>query len=464
MFTGLPSGFPQLEEALRKLGPAVNLGSIPDLRSMAQRLRDSYAQKSDRNYSGLRGSEVRRVPYAYWFDGSPSLPNLHPALTSNYWLQATEGASSRPLTAKRWLVPLFFTYVTRFQASDAEFQDFAERLRALLPTAVGPLGVLFRDLQQHYEFFTPGRVARKIAEALIESLDSPEQWLQRHVLPAELGKTALGGAIFAELLKRPVKERRNVESIRKILQWSAGQPTHPHDGPLRVEFADALLGPWLPPTPSDALKRLYVKTFTSANSYGHPGQIRRANYRWHGVSPEAITTIHHCLAGESLRVFLDILQRTADRTWEYRQRFWMAYYEGGYISEAWLALGKNAMSMYRERHRSSGLACSSLEGAEAKQSVLLLKLANLTFVEWSHNGSLRAFREDGVDTPSLYDNYYESSKLRDARSIDFHGPDSGNTHPYLYHHRSEEGTWQRKARDLIRRETNIYIRDAEILL
>ena len=109
-----------------------------------------------------------------------------------------------------------------------------------------------------------------------------------------------------------------------------------------------------------------------------------------------------------------------------------------------------------------GMGYGMLEGgATNNQSVMFLKIGDLVFTEWSHNGSLRAYKDGSPQAPSLYQRTYHGADLRAATSLDFH--DAANMNPELRHMNSEDGTWQRKARDFIRRRTNVYINDAEIL-
>jgi hypothetical protein len=93
--------------------------------------------------------------------------------------------------------------------------------------------------------------------------------------------------------------------------------------------------------------------------------------------------------------------------------------------------------------------------------VMLLKIGDLVFTEWSHNGSLRAYKEGNNNTPQLYKKTYHGTDLRTAQSIDFH--DGMNINPGLVHSHSDNGTWQRKARDFIRSHTGANMNDRDII-
>jgi hypothetical protein len=169
------------------------------------------------------------------------------------------------------------------------------------------------------------------------------------------------------------------------------------------------------------------------------------------------------LTGDTLRGFMKLLQRTADDIWVHRQKFWMAYYEKGCIDEAWLALGYDAfLQASKLKSDEKGMGFGRIEsGASNNQSVLLLKIGDLIFTEWSHNGSLRASHQSDEMAPNLYQNIYQGAALRSIVSMDFHY--GMNVNPQLVHSNSSGGTWQRKARDFICRHTGVCLTDENIL-
>lgn len=141
----------------------------------------------------------------------------------------------------------------------------------------------------------------------------------------------------------------------------------------------------------------------------------------------------------------------------------MAYYERGVIDEAWLALGSQAAwrankEFGRTEWKQYGLLTA---GAASDQSVLFMRIGHVVFMEWSHNGSLRALPHDDPQLPQMYQQEYSGSELRLVRSMDFHG--GVNQQPQLAHFNSEGGTWQRKARDFIAKHTGVKLNDQAII-
>ncbi|MBK6906521.1 MAG: hypothetical protein IPH08_05285 [Rhodocyclaceae bacterium] len=113
-------------------------------------------------------------------------------------------------------------------------------------------------------------------------------------------------------------------------------------------------------------------------------------------------------AGETLAHFFNLLSRTADDIWEYRKKFWTAYYQRGAISEAWFALGPIAQALGRQQKLQFG----DLSRAAQNQSVLIMKLGSFIVAEWSHSGACRFWNENDRLAPGLYRKVYFADDLR----------------------------------------------------
>lgn len=85
----------------------------------------------------------------------------------------------------------------------------------------------------------------------------------------------------------------------------------------------------------------------------------------------------------------------------------------------------------------------------------------MLFMEWSHNGALRACAYTEADAPAMYLSEYRGEELRNVESYDFHN--GQNQRPQLMHMNSEGGTWQRKARDFIAQHTGVRLSDKAII-
>jgi hypothetical protein len=462
MFTQLPTSMPKLEDAVRHMDEVI-VQAPPPMLEIGLRLRMVYQRARPNAYMDLSQSELRKLPFAYWVGDEPSLQNTDAELTRLYWAVHLPGALlSSPRRAKRWLSPLFFTYCEHFDPGSAVFRDFASRLL----TAIGLGGSLFAEklleLQRNYSFFSPLDAPSRLASFFfLNQSKSIDTLMTESLLWPSFVVSGLGSSVFKAGLNLSGECMKGGQTIFRLMDWNKRLPSPVVKTDQRVAFADALLKHWGRQKPADSIKGVLVDFFVRV--YGDPRFEGHRQYQWQGVSPQAMATFRNWLTGDTLRGFMKLLQRTADDIWMHRQKFWMAYYEKGCIDEAWLALGQEA---FWEARRllvdEKGMGYGQLDGgATSNQSVLFLKIGDLVFTEWSHNGSLRAYRNDYAQAPKLYQISYHGADLRSAVSMDFH--DGLNINPGLVHSHSDKGTWQRKARDFIRSNTGVTMNDWEIL-
>jgi hypothetical protein len=462
MFTPLPTSMPKLEDAVRQMDE-VAVQTPPPMMEIGQRLRLAYARARSNAYSDLSQSEIRKLPFAYLVGDEPSLQDIDGELTRLYWDEyLPEALLSSPRRAKRWLSPLFFTYCEHFNPTSSVFRDFANKLVRAIGSAQGLFAEKLQDLQRRHGFFIPSEVPARLAtHFFVNQSKSIDQLMADALLWPGFVESGLGEATFRAGLSLPGQHYTEAQTIYRVMDWNKRLPASVVKTDIRVPFADALLRHWGRQKPVDSIKSVMIDFFVRV--YGDPRFEGHRQYQWHGVSPQALATFKNWLTGDTLRGFMKLLQRTADDIWMHRQKFWMAYYEKGCIDEAWLALGQDALwEAKRLLVDEKGMGYGYLEGgAASNQSVMFLKIGDLVFTEWSHNGSLRAYREGYLDTPKLYEKSYHGADLRAAQSMDFH--DGANLNPGLVHSHSDKGTWQRKARDFIRSNTGVTMSDWEIV-
>lgn len=435
----------------------------PAMVEIGRRLLLSFERSRVNGYVDLSSSEMRKLPFAYWLSNVPSLPKSHPDLTERYWsVDLPEALKSSPRRAKRWLSPLFFTYCENFNSANPEFIIFAGRLRDAMELAQGLFAEKLKDMQRTHSFFNPLEVASRLANSFFLGYEKTiSVQMEDLLLWPRFVTSGLGHSVFKSGLSLPSERYKDAQTIFRLMDWNKRLPAEVVKTDLRVSFADALLRHWGREKPADSVKKVLIEFFV--RSYGDPRFEGHRQFQWQGVSPQAMATFKNWLTGDTLRGFMKLLQRTADDIWMHRQRFWMAYYDKGCIDEAWLALGQDALwEAKRLLVDEKGMGYGYLEGgASSNQSVMFLKIGDLVFTEWSHNGSLRAYREGYLDTPKLYEKSYHGADLRAAQSMDFH--DGANINPGLVHSHSDKGTWQRKARDFIRSNTGVTMNDWEIV-
>ena len=462
MFTPLPTTMPKLEAAVRQMDEVV-LQAPPPILEIGQRLRKSYQRARSSAYSDLSQSEIRKLPFAYWVSDEPCLRDTDFELTQIYWdVYLPDALKSSPRRAKRWLSPLFFTYCENFNSDSSDFRDFARRLLKAIGLGQGLFLEKMRELQRAHSFFNPSEAPSKLANHLfLDQKNSLDALMMELLLWPSFVVSGLGDSVFKSGLNLPAERIKAGQTILRLLDWNKRLPSPVVKTDHRVLFADSLLKHWGKQKPTDSIKRVLIEFFVRV--YGDPRFEGHRQYQWQGVSAQALATFRNWLTGDTLRGFMKLLQRTADDIWMYRQKFWMAYYEKGYIDEAWLALGQDALWQARRlSDDEKGMGYGLLEGgASSNQSVMFLKIGGMVFTEWSHNGSLRAYEDGYSETPKLYEKSYHGADLRAAESMDFH--DGANINPGLVHSHSDKGTWQRKARDFIRKNTGVSMSDWDIL-
>jgi len=462
-FVPLPTSMRLLETVVQSMDK-VEVVPPPDISSIGLRLRKLYAEWRADDYKGLPKSSLRKLPFAYWVEGQPALPGVEPELVKRYWRYLTiEASQGNPRRAKRWLSPLFYVYCVSFDNKNESFLNFATLLNHVVPKAKGEYAAKLVEMNSSSSIFKPSEAPVRLATRLFtSSTTSLSQAMTDCLLWPGFEETPLGFEVLNASLGFSETSLTDSTTVNRLLDWVEGMSAPVHKSSLRIQFANAILEPWYRRKPPDELRRRLLHFFVSEDSYGDPRLEGHREYQWGGVSEKAVSTVFNWLTGDTLKVFISLLARTADQIWRYREKFWMAYYERGHIDEAWLALGPDALREVRTLvKKNPGIRFGRLDGGISNNhSVLLLRLGNLIFTEWSHNGSLRAYSDGDGDTPNLYQSIYSGYELRDAPSLDFHN--GTNVRPELAHHHSNFGTWQRKARDFIRRNTGIYLTDSEI--
>lgn len=453
-FAPLPSSMSELELAVLALNK-LSLQLPPPIIDLGPRLRLIYSEARKSGYTNLSSSELRKLPYAYWVGNEPPLTVTDPELVKQYWEIFLPNATQQTQRcANRWLIPLFYTYCEYFKQNDLEFEVYANHVKVLIKSLEGGVAEDMKKLDGKHNFFSPSDAPSTLSGNIFLTHGmSLDQLFDFHSLWPGFRSTLLGKATFRAALDLPSEIRKNFKTICLILEWlkKTGECIASTD--LRVLFANRLLDQWTGDRPSEEIKRTLVTFFL--NEYGDPRLPEYRYFQWVDVSDQAMKVFFNWLTGDTLRGFMNILRLTADEIWKYREAFWMDYYERGYIEEAWVALGSDAFNKAISlRVNGDGMGCGKLTGAAASsQSVLLLRIGNIIFTEWSHNGSLRAYDVNNPEAPELYKNQYSVEALKRLPSMDFHN--GQNQLPQLRHSHSHLGSWQNTARRFIRHYTGV---------
>ena len=167
--------------------------------------------------------------------------------------------------------------------------------------------------------------------------------------------------------------------------------------------------------------------------------------RWKGVPREAITIFGQWLSQQDIEFFFNIVDRSAqDDAWEYRRAFWAAYIP--YIEMTWVVLGSHArymLSTPQMRAQMKDRGYGQLRGAGARQSVFLIRIKGYDFIEWSHSGACRVWRQE--ESPFDFGrHFYDAFAFRDDTYED-----------RFTHHSSASYRWQGNLAGWIQRHNGI---------
>ena len=460
-FAPLPQDFDQLAHAARtKRGGG--FGKDPDLRTVGERTYSAFERVQFAPHSPTpRQRDWRHIPYALWLDAEHGL-HIHAALTDRYFEVALPEAlnTRRPL---KWGRGLLHTYLQGFNPENPVFLKLAHTAReffldprvlaSLTETEANGLERLITTLDVLDPLNGPVHVANDILGMPADK--TLAQWQERHALTQGFWLNNFCKQAFVEALQAPEEVRSSLGYVKRMCEWAMhdmGKPTQRLRYPLcRDEFAYSLLSPWFNRNPPQDLKNALLSELL--RTLGDP---RHNHAGWLGVRREAIETASRWLTSRTMDAFFEILRHTDDEIGPYRRRFWEAYFHAGHILEAWIALGEQAVQALQKIDPTGELNYAKILGKIApNQCVLMLRMGNILFCDWSHQGRLRAIASTAKQAPKLYQNEYELFQLRFPTTLDFN--DGQMDDPGLLHYESELGGWQDAARNFIDQHLGIHL-------
>lgn len=473
LFKALPTVFFRMEEATKRIqrsGPEVpSLESIPVL---AQRLRLLFNASKVTDYSLVTQKDFACLPYALWVEGHAFLEVEHPELMRRYWADCLPRALAQEQGGQSaWLLPLVYTYIENFSLADSNFQRFAAQLLSGVSRCQHPTAKAWMLAQAKYQWLTPSSAAIGLARHFFFNKDRElSSLIAEMYLSSEFINSALGYAVLDEALRLPIDEQRSQIFSLHVLNWLEQSKIDVVALPRwRVSVAEGLLSPWagvaVPSKASQPIFEFFEQRYGVVPELHQKDLFAGDAGPWRGISDKALSVMRYWQMGDLIRLFMRLIRDTADDTWRYREKFWMAYYDHGVIDDVRLILGPDAAAL--AKNLKSGLISKTfsllIKPPKRNQSVIVIKVGDLVLVEGSHDRSLRAILEPEhamMTRKFLRNAHIQSSDLM-INSLDFH--DGKNARPELQHQSSTTGWWQRKTRDLIKKYTGVSLPDWEIL-
>lgn len=407
------------------------------LDAIVQTVRQTWrAQKS---LAGLTGREIRWLPHVIF----------HPEGNQNAWLAqdvpfmtaALSSMSERGRAVRSLLRNVIRLWPNELTA--------APQIRSMLDTQLrtdtsSRLGVWRRRVEQYRLLSQDG--PHRFASLLLAEPSRRAELLEDAGLVGDLAQSAFLVRAHRDLADRLEQQLRaaryqEIESYLKLLA-PGGQLTFKAEAPY---FAEALLNPFVKATPSPEVQSR-IRSFVLT----HLHDPRLTASGWTRVKPETRDVMLRWMVSASLEDFFALIRRRAqEEHWRYREKFWSAYLKGQHIARAWVVLGENAKGEAMRRWGHAVPAHGRLSGGDPDHCVLMLQIGSLTIVEWSHNGSCRAWLQDESECPRFYEPEYVRKHL------------SASPAHVQRHHGNINYTWQQELAAFIREQTRISISQVE---
>jgi len=145
-----------------------------------------------------------------------------------------------------------------------------------------------------------------------------------------------------------------------------------------------------------------------------------------GARNRCIDTIKRWQTFRSITLFFSIIEKVVQSQHSHqfpvRRAFWLKYFEQGLVQDAWVILGSKAQSeisrLKLEIEDLEAMRWGRLTGASSDQSALLLRLGDITVMEFSHSGRARIWGEKDRNSsrfktiPELHAKSYSADNLR----------------------------------------------------
>jgi hypothetical protein len=428
---GSGRGLPQEPKVARLLrqAPFLGAGAVErpsiDLDAVSQRIIDLIDQ-------GLEPDRFdwRYAPWCLWAT-KPTLATHDGAFRQ---LLATVARMHQRGRYRR----LASVYLAEYSPGRPRVDEVARVLAACANQADEP----WRGLQHDYGIFDGRDGVRRIAEAALAKHDTVPGLLDRAGLGAVISKVGFAEASYLEGLN-VLKTRAvgsAVERLEAIRRWCLSP-----DGTMiyevhRAAMVDALVLPYRDVVPSAQDRDVLLRFLTSR--FGDP---RWLPGKWIGME-DAAAVVKRWLTDLSLRQFFDVVfvcQTNVHTTaWQQRRAFWQAYYDHGWIQDAWVALGPSGCDRTRRAFgpdAAFGRLTKGRKPVEPSHAVLLLNFGGCIVADWSHNGYCSIWPANERGAPAFFAKEYSSDAVQRASREAEISREVANHN--MFHH---GGNWQAK--------------------
>lgn len=432
--------------------PAAPTGDV--LLELRRRL--TQAARGPAGVAAMAPRDLRDAPWLMWAEAEP-LGGLRGLL------EAVLRLAERRAGVRRTLIE---GWIKGFADDAPRLAEAGQEIRRLLRDGGDARFASWRAADAWCHLFDAGKGPQALAHRIVQGPETVSDALERAGLDDPLrAVSGYARAVQREVLRLAPEALAGPSGPAVMVRLSdflaPGSSLRFPDPEARGHVARGLLSPWLAGRREPGEQtRAVVQGFLLK----HLGDPRTRAGQWSRAGDDAVALMRRWLARASLDAFFEVIGDHAyDKQWRYREAFWSACLEVGGIDDAWLALGNAAHMSARAVEDLRG-GYSRLTG-HAEQSVLLLRVRNTVFCEWSHNGKLRAWPVDWKTAPKLYQSSYTREDVTGA-GLPFppnprYGSNGSRDSNGLSHTSSDRSRWQGSVARMLADRANIHLTDQQ---
>jgi hypothetical protein len=451
------AGLPQVSDTDKVLKAIGALGAPPalpagnQLEEVRHRLLEALSSEG-----GIATAAPKDLQQSVWLLWSGEKPLAQ--LSEVFSAALTE---ARRRKRGRILRNLIEAWIAHFAPSKPRVAEAGDAIRQMLEESDDPRLTVWREASRRYRFFDAAQGPTAIAREIVRGDEPLPQILECTGLDEPM--RAVSGYAHAvlhalvALAPDALRGAGNLTALHRIADFAAplGQLRF-EESQERARLAVGLMRPWL-----DGGKPPNDEVAASLQKYllewlGDP----RRSTKWQAAGERATALMLKWLAKKSIKVFFDMIADHSNKeSFTYRRAFWEAYIHANLVDEVWLALGSKIYHDART-HRALDGNYGKLEGAnvQSNHAIFLIKIQDLIFCEWSHDGKVRAWKATARKAPSLGKPLYDRLDVVEPglpfpRNTKGSGGSTGGDG--LSHSNSRDGYWQSSVAELLARNTRV---------
>jgi len=318
---------------------------------------------------------------------------------------------------------------------------FVDSARRLIDRHAERLPKIWQSRLNTYKLTEPGSAKLLARMILNESERSTEQILNDAGLKGILSQAGYARSVF-NAVADSLSTEHSSQRLDRFWNYIKTQNGVLFETAL-PEYSRALLTPYHSANPSADLQReildFLIKRF---------GDPRIKADSWSRASEPNTAVVRRWLTEQSFDILLQVVRETNDtQMWNDRYAFWRPYIDQGFVTEAWVALGRDGERVARGMVRQQLIPSTQSYGVitrgqiQPHHSMIIIRMGDFLMTEWTHDGKFRIYGPQSQRAPSMYKQAYDADRLRDSSL-----PLEGKAH---------QGNWQLSFAQLIERYTGI---------